>query len=186
MPRVFFSLLLLFLFSLVLTASAEDNVETTPPPSSQTTETKQPSYKVIKRTPKIEMYRCDECHETKKDYNAKPRKLEEEHAEIKIVHVSDEEQDWCLRCHKENNYNKLFLQNGEVISFNESYRLCRECHSAIYNDWLPNAHGKRIGSWQGSGEAYSCTECHDAHDPEFKPMQAKDPPIRPVKTFWGL
>lgn len=154
--------------------------------SSSQAQEKQPSYKVMKRTSKIEMYRCDECHETKKDYNPKLRKLEEEHSEIKTQHVSDEEEEWCLRCHKENNYNKLLLQNGETISFNESYLLCRECHSAIYKDWLQNAHGKRVGSWQEMSQAYSCTECHGAHDPEFKPMQAKDPPIRPAKTFWGF
>jgi len=144
------------------------------------------SYKVIKRTSKIEMYRCDDCHATKKDYKPSQRKLEEEHSEIKIAHVADEEEEWCLRCHKKNNYNKLYLQSGEAISFNESYKLCRECHSTIYKDWLENAHGKRIGSWQDVSQAYSCTECHDAHDPKIKPMDSKKPPLHPINTFWGL
>lgn len=141
---------------------------------------------VVGRVPELEMYPCSDCHETAADYNTTQRTLVEEHDTLKTHYALHEEDGWCLRCHKENNYNKLRLQSGREISFNEAYQLCRECHSVVFKDWKINAHGKKTGGWNGQNKFFSCTKCHEAHDPEFKKMEAKPAPIKPVNTFWGF
>ena len=143
---------------------------------------------VIKRVPKLEMYPCDDCHSTPADFNEEKRSLEEEHPEKKLHFAAKDgvEERWCHNCHQEGNYKRLKLQSGRVISFNETYFICGECHGDILNKWNKNAHGKRIGNWNGAREVYSCPECHDPHDPHFKSMESKPPPAPPVNTFWGL
>ena len=143
-------------------------------------EINQPKDKIIKRTPKIEMYKCSDCHSTAKEFNPKVRELEEEHDD-KRVHFGEEEEGnkWCLSCHKEKNYDRLTLKNGGEIHFNKSYTLCGECHGEIYQDWKINIHGKRIGSWSGAGEVFSCPACHDPHEPAFKPLKPEKAPTWP-------
>lgn len=136
---------------------------------------------VIKRTPKIEMYGCDDCHDSAESYNPTVRKMKEDHDTIQGMHPlrSDDPGYWCLNCHAENNYNKLRLQSGRKISFNESYLLCGECHGIELRDWKKKIHGKRVGNWNGPGQVSSCTECHDAHDPMIKPIVPLPPPAYP-------
>ncbi|OGP08226.1 MAG: hypothetical protein A2048_07310 [Deltaproteobacteria bacterium GWA2_45_12] len=144
--------------------------------------------KVIKRIPKLEMYPCDDCHSTSKDFNPTKRILNEEHTDKKLHFAAKEgvEERWCHNCHLEGNYKKLILQSGREINFNESYLICGECHGDLLNKWNKNAHGKRVGLWNGPREVYSCPECHDPHDPKFKPMDTKKTSVPPVNTFWVL
>lgn len=139
---------------------------------------------VIKRTPKLEMYPCNDCHSEPDEFNATPRALEEEHQKMQIHYANEGDKRWCQSCHEEKNYMKLRLQSGQLVSFNESYRQCGQCHSSQYKDWLKNAHGKRTGSWKSPRQIYSCTQCHDAHDPAIKPLKALKAPPRPTNNFW--
>jgi hypothetical protein len=138
------------------------------------------NHTLIKRTSEIEMYRCDECHSGPKNYNSAPRILTEEHDTIdKHPPKTDDPDRWCLACHMEKKYNKLRLSSGRKISFNESFLLCGECHGTQLRDWKRNFHGKTIGSWNGLRKVYSCTYCHNAHDPKFKPLKPEPPPDLP-------
>src|SRR3989338_5047086 len=102
---------------------------------------------LVKRTSKMEMYPCTECHDSLESYNARPRKLEEEHDTITAIHpeqlVQEDPKYWCQNCHQFKNYNRLHLEDGEVITFNESYRLCAQCHGPVFDDWKKNLHGQR-------------------------------------------
>ncbi|EKD41817.1 MAG: putative cytochrome with 4 heme binding site [uncultured bacterium] len=141
---------------------------------------------IIKRIPKLEMYPCSDCHSNPEDYHPNPRVLKEEHGDMKSHFARTEDDGWCLRCHKAGNYLKLTLQSGREISFNDAYLLCSECHSTTYEDWKHNEHGKRTGSWKGPRQVYSCTACHQAHDPKYKHVKAIPGPQKPVNTLWGL
>lgn len=138
-------------------------------------ETNPSSVAIIKRTPKIEMYKCDECHDSEETFNEtiRPMKKGEDHENITTFHPQkkDDPKFWCLNCHASKNYNKLVLPSGEKISLNESHRLCGECHGPTLKDWKDNIHGKIIGGWKENRQAYSCTACHDAHDPAWKPVE---------------
>ena len=101
------------------------------------------------------------------------------HAEIKLRHAP-QALPWCLACHDAKNRDKLHLVSGDFIDFTETYLLCGQCHGTNYRDWKAGIHGKRIGYFSGGKRTYFlCVNCHNPHDPKFKPMKPKPPPFRP-------
>ena len=65
------------------------------------------------------------------------------------------------------------------MDFDEAYLVCGQCHFNRQRDWYLGGHGKRVGNWQGERTLYSCTHCHDPHDPITKPREpSKAPPVR--------
>ncbi len=127
------------------------------------------------------IYPCSNCHASM-EVNQKKRELKDEHTGIKLHHA--ETMRWCLDCHDAKNRDKLRLYNGELINFNESYRLCGECHGNVYRDWKSGIHGKRSGYFFGSEKRtyYLCASCHDPHEPKFKPLKPEPPPRRPEEN----
>ncbi len=125
------------------------------------------------------IFPCSSCHATM-EVNRKRRELKEEHTQIKLHHA--ENLRWCLDCHNANNRDKLTLYNGELIAFTASYRLCGECHGNVYRDWKAGIHGKRTGYFSGGKRTYYlCVNCHNPHDPKFKPIKPEPPPLRPLE-----
>lgn len=122
------------------------------------------------------IFPCSECHA---DLPPDPtvRVLENEHTEIKLEHGG--ENRWCLDCHDVNDRDKLHLANGTPVPFEESYRLCGQCHGDKYRDWRAGIHGKRTGYWNGAKRYLLCAHCHNPHSPKFKPLKPLPPPIRP-------
>jgi hypothetical protein len=122
------------------------------------------------------IFPCSDCH-AGMEVNTKRRELKEEHTNIKLHHAEDVR--WCLDCHDGANRDKLRLVNGELIDFTESYRLCGQCHGPVYTDWKAGVHGKRTGYFDGKKMYYLCVNCHNPHDPKFKPIKPEPPPYRP-------
>ncbi|MFH1624716.1 MAG: hypothetical protein ABID54_06115 [Pseudomonadota bacterium] len=124
------------------------------------------------------IYPCSDCHK-EIEPNPTRRTLEDEHTNIKLKHA--EYVRWCLDCHDVADRDKLRLQSGEKIGFDESYRLCGQCHGTIYRNWQRGIHGKRTGYWNGRKEYLLCVHCHNPHNPGFKPLKPEPPPERPAK-----
>jgi hypothetical protein len=99
------------------------------------------------------------------------------HEDIVLKHA--EEQRWCLDCHNASDRDKLRYASGQLISFDESYYLCGQCHGTIFRDWKAGVHGKRTGYWNGKKQYRLCVHCHNPHQPKFEPLQPLPPPIRP-------
>ncbi|MBI2336162.1 MAG: hypothetical protein HYU97_05315 [Deltaproteobacteria bacterium] len=155
------------------------------PPTPESTESAPeslPSFPVIPRIPKLNMYPCTDCHMGDKDYNNQERELKEEHIEM-AAHFKngDKDQRWCHTCHHEKDYLHLTAQNGQIVTFNEAYVVCGQCHGTILRDWKKNIHGRRVGKWVSPAEAQatSCTECHNSHGPKFKALKPMPPPVLP-------
>jgi hypothetical protein len=126
------------------------------------------------------VFPCSNCH-SGLELNAKKRELKDEHTTIKLHHA--EQERWCLDCHNARNRDKLKLADGEIIDFTQSYRLCGQCHGNIYRDWKAGIHGKRVGSFRGGKRTYFlCVNCHNPHDPKFKPLKPEPPPLKPEST----
>ncbi|GAB4366460.1 MAG: hypothetical protein Kow00128_09950 [Deltaproteobacteria bacterium] len=123
------------------------------------------------------IFPCSDCHADMKP-NPKRRELVEEHTNIQLKNHAENER-WCLDCHDLKNRDKLRLVSGEQIDFNHSYRLCGQCHGDKYRDWKVGIHGKRTGQWNGKKEYLLCAHCHNPHQPRFKPLAPKPPPVRP-------
>jgi cytochrome c553 len=124
------------------------------------------------------IFPCSDCHGGM-EVNATKRELTE-HTQIKLKHAP-QVLTWCLSCHDAKNRDKLHLINGDLIDFTESYRLCGQCHGTNYRDWRAGIHGKRVGYFSGGQRIYFlCVNCHNPHDPKFKPLKPEPPPFRPM------
>jgi hypothetical protein len=128
-----------------------------------------------------EYWPCSECH-APEDANPERRELVDDHENIKLHH--DEENRWCLDCHDLQNRDRLRLASGKLIKFEESYRLCGQCHGTIYRDWRAGIHGRRTGYWNGPKRSLLCVHCHWPHAPKFAALEPLPAPVRP--EYLGL
>jgi hypothetical protein len=154
-----FSAFLLGMFLVTVSAATDDIPDyfVPPPPFSE------------------DIFPCSECHA---DMEADTTRRELDfHEDIVLKHA--EEQRWCLDCHNPNDRDKLRLASGQLISFEESYYLCGQCHGTMFRDWKAGVHGKRTGMWNGKKQYRLCVHCHNPHQPRFKPLKPLPPPIRP-------
>ena len=126
------------------------------------------------------LFPCSDCHEDM-DVNPERRILEDEHTEISESFNHASEQRWCLDCHNPDNRDVLRLANGDLVSFEESYNLCGQCHGTIFRDWKAGIHGKRTGEWNGKKLYRLCVHCHNPHSPKFKPLKPLPPPDNPLE-----
>ena len=126
-----------------------------------------PSVIIETRKDKMNSYPCRECHDESMPADNTERVLKEAHTDIVRSHGGAE--FWCNTCHADDK-DWLASVTGKPIDFDESHRLCGQCHFEQQRDALHGAHGKHLGSWRESKVA-ACTSCHDAHDPPFKPRK---------------
>lgn len=127
------------------------------------------------------VFPCSDCHMAELlPANPRRRKLRIAHQEIELRH--DEEHRWCLDCHDPEDRDALHLASGEKVPFEESWRLCGQCHGEEFRDWRAGAHGRRTGRWDGEKHYLLCVHCHDAHAPRFAPLPPEPPPRRPERT----
>ena len=126
------------------------------------------------------MFPCTDCHDPEIPVNTKRRELKAAHQDIQLHH--DEEHRWCLDCHDAANRDVLHLASGAPVPFEESYRLCGQCHGDKYRDWRAGVHGRRTGNWDGEKQYLLCVHCHDSHSPHFKPIKPLPPPLPPRRT----
>ena len=127
-----------------------------------------------------DIFPCSECH-ADMDVNPKRRILEDEHVEISEMFNHASDQRWCLDCHNPDNRDVLRLANGDLVSFEESYNLCGQCHGTIFRDWKAGIHGKRTGEWNGRKQYRLCVQCHNPHSPKFKAIKPLPPPNNPLE-----
>jgi len=113
--------------------------------------------------------------------NPEPRILIKMHRTVTLNHA---EWMWCLNCHSTYERDSLKLITGEDISFEESHRLCGQCHGTIYRDWKAGIHGRRVGQWKGKKLYLLCAHCHDPHKPRFRKIPGKGPPELPSYGRW--
>ena len=117
-----------------------------------------------------------ECH-ADMDVNYERRELEMFHEDIQLDHGPEER--WCFDCHNAVDRDHLRLVSGELVGFDESYRLCGQCHGTIFRDWREGIHGQRRGYWNGAKSYLLCAHCHNPHAPAFQPLEPLPPPVRP-------
>jgi formate-dependent nitrite reductase cytochrome c552 subunit len=123
------------------------------------------------------IFPCSACHAGMK-VNRTRRPLTEMHTDIVLKHGA--EGRWCLDCHDAQNRDMLHLAGGELVPFDESYRLCGQCHGEKYRDWRAGVHGRRTGYWNGHKTYLLCANCHNPHEPRFKPIAPKPAPVPPT------
>jgi len=123
---------------------------------------------------------CGDCHADEPP-NPQRRELVDEHDTMKLDHGDL----WCLQCHDIADRDVLRLADGTHVAFEESWRLCTQCHGHKLADWRAGVHGKRMGHWRGEKEYWNCVACHNPHAPHFQPLEPLPPPVRPEQIVLG-
>ena len=134
------------------------------------------SYRVRQPLAYEDYFPCTDCH-GEMEVNRERRELEEMHDDIHLDHGPADR--WCFDCHNPDDRDSLRLANGTLIGFDESYRLCGQCHGTIFRDWREGIHGRREGFWNGAKSYLLCAHCHNPHAPRFQPIEPLPPPVRP-------
>jgi len=129
-------------------------------------------FSVVPRRPSLTWLPCDQCHEVI-PANTEKRKLFTPHYS-EVAHGA--EQFWCHDCHTPDNEERLHTLKGDAVDFDSAYQICGQCHYQPRRDWYYGAHGKRVADWQGERQVYSCTHCHNPHDPAVRPRAPQRPP----------
>jgi len=119
---------------------------------------------------------CSDCH-SDPDRPTGPvrRELEYEHEDKKLAHGDL----WCLHCHDPENPNQLRLADASTVPFEDSWKLCTQCHGKKLPEWRAGVHGKVTGHWRGDREYVTCVACHEPHSPPTTPIAPKPRPRRP-------
>jgi hypothetical protein len=133
------------------------------------------------RIPQLETFSCQEqCH-FKLVPNPEQRDLTEFHTFRPVKHGPAIE--WCSFCHRIEDIDHLRLLDNSPITFDESHRLCGQCHGDKYRDWEAGIHGVQTGGWRGVQQRRSCPFCHDPHVPGIPHVKALPAPWRPSKRW---
>ena len=127
-------------------------------------------YKVMPRVQDLHTYPCQRCHKTFKPGRME-REMQAPHADFVFKHM--EEVRKCTFCHSSSSPNQLNLLDGTLISYNEIYRLCGQCHGKVKYNWEHGMHGSLAGHWDGERTIFNCSICHNPHSPKFEPMEPK-------------
>ena len=158
-----------------------------------------PPFEVTERIDSLEMHPCSDCHGDQ-ETNRKVRELADEHTELGFQHGAG--RFWCYdACHNAGDMDNLRNARGEAVSFDQSYKICGQCHFNQEKDWTFGAHGKRAGSfevprevpvshedfdwsdrekiakWNDERVRHNCTDCHNAHSPAIRPYEPSPPPL---------
>ncbi len=105
-----------------------------------------------------------------------------EHQHIKLAHGNNR---FCLNCHHQTNRNVFVDYDGSEIAEADVVLLCAKCHGPVYRDWQAGAHGRRNGYWKtslGPQTRLRCIQCHDPHQPAFRPLKPLPAPRYPARA----
>lgn len=123
---------------------------------------------IPERKSQIASYNCTECHtvpiEKLKQDNITKKAA---HWNIKLNHANAETMN-CATCHTSNDMDNLQSLTNSSIDFNDSYKLCGQCHQKEFKDWKGGAHGKQLGGWAPPRLSNTCVNCHNPHNPYFE------------------
>lgn len=124
--------------------------------------------------PSEDYFPCSDCH-FDEPTDRTVRVLADDHEDQELAHGDL----WCLHCHDAEQRDMLHLADETRVGFEESWRLCTQCHPKKLADWRAGVHGRRTGHWWGAKEYRTCVVCHNPHLPRFEQLEPEPPPKRP-------
>lgn len=84
----------------------------------------------------------------------------------------------CNACH-DSDRSRLHLADGTRLDFDQTAKLCAQCHGTQARDYEKGAHGGMSGYWdlrRGGRERNTCVDCHAAHSPAYERVRPVHPP----------
>lgn len=144
----------------------------------------EPVFKLVASEKKqSDVYPCSECHDADMETDPKPRKFDDDHADIALNHGGG--RVWCLDCHDADKRDMLTRVGGTPVPFERADRVCAKCHFRQQRDFMHGAHGKRVGNWRGERVLWPCVRCHDPHAPVLAQRAPMSGPGVPGATGRG-
>lgn len=125
------------------------------------------TFLIPERKSQIKSYKCTECHTKPLNEMQNISSTKKAHWDITLVHANSNTLN-CISCHNGESMDNLTSLTGMQIDFNNSYKLCSQCHTKQFEDWKGGAHGKRIAGWAPPRASLTCVNCHNPHDPHIK------------------
>lgn len=125
-----------------------------------------PPFQVLARSPQLQKAPCASCHTlpiAAMRWSGEDGRTRA-HWAIELVHAPTTVMT-CATCHTPDRLDQLRTLAGSAVEFDHAYQVCAQCHSTQAADWVGGAHGKRASGWAPPRVVYSCTECHDPHQP---------------------
>jgi len=133
------------------------------------------TFLVKERKSRLQRGACNKCHgkSSKLGIRKSSKISSDTHKNIKLIHAAKQGMN-CQTCHANPSVEDLKNpNNSDKIDINYAFLSCQGCHFNQVRDWAGGAHGKRVKIWANPRMIYNCTECHDPHDPSFKPRLPK-------------
>ncbi len=160
----------LLMVATVVEASGEGTAEEAAAPPA-------PTVVVNARSAGLRRYPCSECH-AQIELRTPTTPPRTPHNRMTFKHMPGIEM--CVQCHVRDDMDSLQLFTEEKVSFDESDRICGQCHPEKHADWQMGIHGKTVGSWQRVRIRYTCADCHPPHQPAYQHTVTLPPPRFPV------
>ena len=133
---------------------------------------------VAQREGKLRDFPCSQCHDKVVSAQGVGRSRAP-HSDVVVEHFDGGTR--CGLCHDVRAMNRLRLFSDDRIGFDESHRLCGQCHSEKVKDWSFGAHGKHVGSWRDTRYRLTCADCHNPHRPAVPQSRALPGPTFPPR-----
>ena len=96
------------------------------------------------------------------------------HTDIVLKH--DEEHRWCLDCHDAEDRDSCTWPAASACRSTSRTGCAASATARSYRDWRAGVHGRRTGDWNGHKRYLLCANCHNPHQPRFKPVEPKPAP----------
>lgn len=139
---------------------------------------KLPPSAVEPRSAMLPAYPCSSCHATRTPHPER-YELKEFHQVRNHEFSHGEDAFWCYQCHALKDIDQLTTATGQLVSFDDAWKICTSCHGDKAEDWRNGAHGLITGNWNGARTKKSCPSCHDPHDPRYPSIRPEAPPEPP-------
>ena len=118
---------------------------------------------------------CTTCHGSQSQTGLlEPGVAKDFHRGLKVNHGNLS----CTACHDQDR-SLLHLADATKLEFDQSMKLCAQCHGVQYRDYSKGAHGGMNGYWdlrRGGRERNTCIDCHAPHSPAYEKMWPVHPP----------
>lgn len=126
------------------------------------------AFLIPERESQITSFKCTNCHSKPlSELQKNNKKYKKAHWDLKLKHAGSDIMN-CQTCHSPNDMDHLHTLTNATVRFNDSYKVCAQCHSQQFKDWKGGAHGKRIGGWAKPIAKKTCVSCHNPHKPSFE------------------
>jgi hypothetical protein len=120
---------------------------------------------------------CNDCHIDLKP-DRRRQDLTDMHGKLFTLFERENDNSWCISCHKMNGRDSLNLASGKFLTFSELHQICNQCHPGKLMEWEVSVHGKKTMEWSDEKRYLLRVPMDYNHKPRFNEFTPEPPPVR--------